>query len=103
LVVGRLASRQTLQPEPRREKRHEDAVVLVLARVADELVAQPAMTGEEEDPLAMSQYQHRTPDEGEDEDRDDHDPEQKGCSATRGIKLNFCTFWRELGAGTRAR
>ena len=41
LVERRLARRQPLQPEPRREQRHQDAVVGVLAGEADQLVGDP--------------------------------------------------------------
>ena len=48
----------------------------------------------------MSQYQSGRPDEGEDEDRDHHDPEQKGGSATRMNQAELLHVRRrELRAG----
>src|SRR5262245_7548503 len=51
LVEARLAGRQPLEPEARREDRHEDAVVLVLAGEADQLVREPCDQRQEEDAL----------------------------------------------------
>ena len=80
---ARLARREPLQPETGREQRHQHPVVLVLARVPDELVGEPGDDGQEQDPTRDQPVPDRPPDEREDEDRDHHDPEQKRSSATR--------------------
>ena len=61
--------------------------------------ASPAMTGRSRIRLAMSHVPDRPTHEREDEDRDDHDPEQKRCSATRVDQAELLHVRRrELGA-----
>ena len=95
----RLARRQPLQPEAGREQRHQHAVVLVLARVADQLVGEPGDDRQEQDPARDQPVPDRPADEREDEDRDHHHPEQKRCSATRVDQAELLHIrGRELGA-----
>src|SRR6266480_6385954 len=65
LIERRLARRQSLQPHPRREQRHQDPVVLMLARKADELVGDSCDHGEQENPRRDQPVPHRSPEESE--------------------------------------
>src|SRR5215210_9370158 len=49
LVERRLARGQPLQPQPRREQRHQEAVLGVLPGEADQLVRDPGDHGQEQD------------------------------------------------------
>src|SRR5713101_6449587 len=76
LLERRLPRRQPLQPEPGREDRHHDAV-LVLAGEADELVREAGDERQQRDALDDQPVPGRPPEERENEDRDDHHPEQE--------------------------
>src|SRR6202035_5049035 len=65
LFEGRLARRQPLQPQPRREDRHHDAV-LVLAGEADELVREAGDERQQRDALDDQPVPGRAPEERED-------------------------------------
>ncbi len=74
LVERGLARRQPLQPEAGCEQGHQDAVALVLAGVADQLVGEPGDHRQQEDPAHDQPVPDWPPDEREDEDADHHDP-----------------------------
>src|SRR5262249_8211158 len=84
LVEVGLAGRGALQPEAGRQHRADDRVVAVLAGEPDDLVGQPGdrqqgHDARDDEPLEV-ELRHRVQG-GEEEDRDDHDPEQERGAA----------------------
>ena len=100
LVERRLPRRQPLQPQARREQRHQDAVALVLAGVADQLVGEPGDHRQQEDPADDEPVPDRAGRRSAKTKMPITMTQSKKAVPQRGwIKLNFCTFsGRQLGA-----
>src|SRR6266487_4267273 len=81
LIERRLARREPLQPHPRRQQGHQDPVVLMFSRKADQLVGDACDHRQQEDPRRDQPVPVWATEEREHEDRDHHHPEQEGGAA----------------------